>query len=293
MPTNEPGSSLSSIIAGDSLIVQEAQASPAAVGDTTTQQQNENQVATQEQTATVEQPIKDGRQLAAPATEKEEDSKAFVSGSRKARELGETRRTATKALLEIGTAGDYWQKEEVRKKLEEDSKLLDYVRKHFPKEHAILFEDKTGEEYEEDVDQIKKKAEIDVRAEVLAESIKAERREDAYDLAQRLAFTQTEADSLLRFAEKIEGEEIAGKKIEWEEALERAAHSIRPEKAKAGISSVGASQAPQVAKQPKINVDDDTLAWYAKRWGRKPEDLKANLQQVEESYKNGVFTLTA
>lgn len=286
MPNNDQGSSLmSDIQAGASLMVQEPSGKPEAGGETPVQKVNEEVVA-----PSVE-PVSE--ETVTEQIEKDE-SKTFVSGSTKARQLGESRRSLGKALLTIAKEGDYWVKESVKKQIEADSTLQKYYQKAWPKDYQELFgtvEHQETTEEQPSIEEIEKRATIKARAEVLSEQLQIDRREDAYDLASKLAFTQAEADSLLNLAGKIEGEEVAGKKLDFEEALKRAAHMIRPEKAKVGIPSTGQIQHAPTETQLKQTAFDKDIESYAKRWGRNPDEVKKNVQEVESNMKNGVFQL--
>lgn len=289
MPNNDQNFPLTAdIVPGESIknvMVQEAPKgpNPGVVEDTTSQQKNEEQVTQTSQsaeTAVTEQPKKD-------------DSETFVSGSAKARQLGESRRKLAEGLLKIAKGdpekGIPARPDEVKQIIGEDPMLDKYFKKAWPKDYATLFGGITEEEYEDNLTAIEQKATAKVKAELLADQIKNERREEAYDLAQKLSFSQTEADSLVELAEQLEGAKVAGKELDREEALKRAAYVIRPEKAKVGITSLGSVTGSTPTNQEKSSISDDALLYYAKRTGRKLEDVRENLKLVEANLKGNIF----
>lgn len=276
MPNND-NSLTADIIAGETLMVQESKDKPAATGDTVAPQQNEEIVPT------------------APEAAPEQNSETYVSGSAKARQLGESRRKLAEGLLKLakgdeenGVAG---RPDEVKKIIGDDPTLDKYFKKAWPKDYDVLFNGTTEQEYDSNLKIIQDQATITARAEILKEQLQEEKREQAYDLALRLKFTQDEANSLSELADKLDGTKIAGKAIDYDQALERAARVIRPDKAKVGIISSGQARAPSV-EVVKNEQEDKVLNHYAQRTGRKAEDIKRNLKEfVEPNIKGNVFQI--
>ena len=289
MPTNDQNFPLTGDIAlGESVVMAQnsAQADKSATAGETAVQKNEEKVADSTQTA----------QKAAPDAEQKDSSETYASGSRKARELGEGRRKLAESILSIAKGdpdkGIPARPDEVKKIIGGDPMLEKYFKKAWPKDYAVLFGGVSEKEYEANEQDVRQAAVAQAKAELLTEQIQLERREEAYDLAQKLGFSQIEADSLLELAEKFEGSTIAGKEIDREEALNRAAYTIRPEKAKVGIPSAGTVSAPPT-KIVQSQERDGMISQYAARTGKKAEDVRRMLDEVvEPNLKGNIFTLT-
>ncbi len=283
MPSNDNDTPLTGEIRmGESMTIgQESNDKPAAGGETTSASNN-----------AVPEP-KSAEAAEKAATQPEGEDTKFVSGSRKARVLGESRRKLAAVVME-NAKNSAEGREQLKQLLSESPDLDKYLQKHWKKDYEHIFRDKFEREYEEEQLEVDEKAKMRARAEVLIEQLKQEKIEQAYDLAEQLHFTGKEAESLKDLALKLEGQTIGDEQLNYEEALKRAAYTIRPDKSRVGITAlpqgiaVAEPQAEATVKEEKL----DQLAVLSKKYrGGKYQDAKENLKIVEKGLKNGVFQL--
>lgn len=275
MPPNDV--SLTSTIAAGESMVQESHDTPAIGGETPS---INNEPTT---------PAVETEKPETQTTDKQKDE--FVSGSRKARMLGESRRKLASML--ITAAKDNQEIRESLKKQIADSPDLDkYLQKNWKKDYEVIFKDRIEAEYEGEQLEAGEKAKVLARAEILIEQLKEEKEETVMDLAARLGFTTGEAKSLKDLTLKLEGQVIGDEELNFEEALKRAAYTIRPDKSKVGITSLpaGIPDSPTVAKEIVQLDQHDKLADLAKRYrGAKKTETMENLKIVEKGLVGNTF----
>lgn len=216
------------------------------------------------------------------ALQEEQEDSAFVSGSAKARKLGESRRKLAGTLLESASQSEV-ARDNFKKLVEEDKDLDKYFRKHFPKQYSQTLEDQPEAIESLDKDTFKQAA----RAELLLEEIREEKEELTIDLAKRLKFTQLEAEELQDMAVKLEGTKIGGKELDWDEALKRAARIIRPDKAKVGLTSLPSGKGADRDAVTRTQADHERLAdTYRDVTGirRDKQVMLKNLQTVDQGW---------
>lgn len=210
----------------------------------------------------------------------EEDS--LVSGSVKARKLGESRRKLASNLLDQATETDSGRAN-FKKLVEGDPDLDKYFRKHFPSKYSQALNEPASN-VSVDEASIQQKT----RMEMLSEQLKADKEESALDLAVKLKFSQSEADDLTELAIKLEGTKVGGKELDYEEALKRAARIIRPDKARVGITQLPAGFGEgSLSTDTKVEQRHEKIAEsYRGLTGsrRSKDDIKKNLQKVESGY---------
>ncbi|OPX88984.1 MAG: hypothetical protein A4E53_01717 [Pelotomaculum sp. PtaB.Bin104] len=262
-------------------IGQESIDTPAAGGETTSASNNE--VKKPESVEAAQE----------AATQPSEDDTKFVSGSRKARVLGESRRKLAAVVIE-NAKNNAEGREQLKQLLAESPELDKYLQKHWKKDYEVIFKDRIEREYEEEQLEAEDKAKMRARAEILIEQLKEEKIEQAYDLAERLKFTGKEAEALKDLALKLEGQTIGDEELNYEEALKRAAYTIRPDKSRAGITSLpqGITMTEPQTQSVEKEVELDKLASLSKKYrGGKYQEVKDNLKIVEKGLRNGVFQL--
>lgn len=213
-------------------------------------------------------------------TGKEGDD-SLVSGSVKARKLGERTRKMASALLEDTTESG---RTNFKKLVESDKELDKYFRKHFPAKYAQALNEKAPDSAPIDEASIKQQT----RMEMLSEQIREEKQGEALDLAVRLKFTPAEAEDLAIMAEKLEGTRVGGKELDYSDALTRAARIIRPDKAKVGITNLPAGFGGEsFDAETKVSQRHEKIAEsYRGLTGLKRDkaNIVKNLQTVESGY---------
>jgi hypothetical protein len=207
---------------------------------------------------------------------------AFVPGTVKAQKLGERQRKLAKLSLDNALRNPD-DRESFIKDVQGDPDLSKYYQQHFSQAWNDLLETPTGESEINKTQATKDQ----LRLEVLAEEIRLEKKETGLDLAQRLKFTQAQADDLQRLADKLEGTTIDGKELDWEQALQRAARIIAPTKAKAGITVLPSGKGADRDEITKVNAQHEKLAdGYRERTGirRDKDEMIKNLDTVSQGY---------
>lgn len=227
---------------------------------------------------------------AAPQEETQDDS-AYSSGSAKARKLGESRRKLAGTLLESASQSEA-ARDNFKKLVEEDKDLDKYFRKHFPKQYNQTLLDQPEASESLDQDTFKQAA----RAELLLEEIREEKSEQMIDIAKRLKFTEIEAEELQELATKLEGTKSAGKELDWDGALKRAARIIRPDKAKVGLTTLPSGKGADRDEVTRSQADHERLAdTYRGITGirRDKQEMLKNLQTVDQGWnsKEGKFVM--
>jgi hypothetical protein len=281
MPPNEDSTPLTGEIkAGPGMLIeQEAEANPVNAGDTASQSTNE-------------EGAKPTEAAEEAATQEGKAKSEFVSGSRKARVLGESRRKLAGMLLQAARSSQD-VREDLKRQCEESPDLEKYLQKHWRKDYEVVFKDRLESEIEGEELEMAEKAKMRAKAELLVEQLKEEKLEYAEILAADLHFTRSEANALKDLAQKLEGQKIGDEELTWDEAVKRAAYTIRPDKSKVGVTSLpaGMPAGNDTATQIKKEEDNDRLAGYAKKFrGAKSNEAVENLKIVEKGLrKDGVF----
>jgi hypothetical protein len=222
-------------------------------------------------------------------TQETKDDSDFVSGGAKARKLGERGRKLAKSLLDSAGVSDEAQ-ENFRKLVQDDKELDKYFKKHFAIQYqATLREPQKGSASLNELDQT-------TRARILAEDIQTDKEDATMELAVRLHFSQAEAEELKDMALKLEGIKVAGKELDYEDALKRAARVIRPDKAKAGITVLPSSRGLDNTKTLQTQAKNEALVQESRvqtRYKPNSEQMLKNLQIVDEGYdpKNRRFVM--
>jgi len=230
-------------------------------------------------------------------TQEEEETKAdtFVSGAKKARKLGESRRKLAHTLLKEARKNPEIR-ETVKQMITEDPDLDKYFRKSWPDDHRNILSAEYQEEEDVSIRESEEQIKTKARMEILAEQIREDKFEQAYDLAFQLGFTTGEAEALKDLALKLEGQKIAGEELTYEEALKRAAYTVRPDRMRASNMDVTSlpSGTPQV-ERPNIvkQQKNDMMVEQIKRFrgdGRK--NIEKSLSMVEKNLrKDGSLVL--
>jgi len=225
--------------------------------------------------------------------DEEKKNAEFVSGSKKARVLGESRRKLA-AMLISGAKENHTFRDNLKKQIEENPDLGKYFQKNWSKDYDMIFKDKTESEYEHEQATISEQAKAQARVEFLAEQLRVEKEEDALEKAEQLGFTSLEAKSLRDLALRLEGQKIGDEELDFEEALNRAAYTIRPDKSKVGITSLpsGIPTTTEDTKQVELSETHNRLADVTRAMrGAKKEDTMKNLEIVEKGLQGNVFQL--
>jgi len=214
--------------------------------------------------------------------------KPFVSGSKKAREAGERQKKLAKTLIDAAKESDA-ALQTLKATASADPMLEKYLKDTFPRDYAKL----TNQQLEDEPLFDANSARVQAKAELLAEQIKMQRQEEAEDYAERLSFSVDEADQLKELALKLEGSEIGGVKLDYGQALKKAAYAIRADKAQAGAIVNIQGGIPQInTGNIQKDTDLENLASLGRRLsGRDPESIKKNLQIISENYKDGVLRI--
>lgn len=252
------------------------------IAPSVTESLNPEPEAVIEQAPSTEAPPATGEE---PTDEKSE-GKEFVSGSKKARAMGESRKKIAKTLIESAKQSPK-AAATFKSAIDSDPDLAKYLKQHWPKDYEQIVEGKTAEESDFDLETVK----IQAKAELLSEQIKEQKADEAYDFAEKLGFTSDEAEQLRELALKLEGTNLGGKTLDFEQALKRASYAVREDKAKAGAinlpSGVGITS-DQISKETKF----DSVATLGKKLSGRPIDqIKKNLKLIEENTKGTIFSL--
>lgn len=214
------------------------------------------------------------------------DTEDFVSGSAKARKLGESRKKLAKSILD-GATTNVDARDNFKKLVQEDKDLDRYFQKHFPDQYKSVLsgEEATGSDVEQST-----------RAKILVEQLQEEKHDAAIDLAIKLKFTENEAEELEDMAEKLVGTRVSGKELDYEASLIRAARIIRPDKAKVGLTVLPSSRGLDNTKDVQTQAKNEELVSKARGvTGYKPDsnNMLKNLDIVDQGYdtKNRRFVL--
>lgn len=211
-----------------------------------------------------------------------EPPKSLKSGSKKARELGESRKHLAEALIASAKDSDV-AREHLKTKLEESPSLDAYIKKRYPKEYASITEGLSNDEWEARSQDDKARSEIDLRVKIMTEMEDAAKKSQALDLAETMNVSEEEAESLYEMAQSLEGKVIGGKELTFEDALTRAAHIVKPSNAKAAgvqVKSVPSVQTPS-KKEPEMTLTNEQIEAMHQLTGRKPEEVLAGLEKIE------------
>lgn len=224
---------------------------------------------------------------------KESKNDAFVSGSSKARKLGESRKKLAEVLLQ--NAKDSQEiREQVKSLCQKEPELDKYLSKYFKKDYEVIFKDKLVEEVEAEELETKEKAKAVARAELLVEQLREEKQEMIYDFAHKLSFTSSEAAALKDMVLRLEGQQIGDEELNFDEALKRAAHIIRPDKTRAVLTSIPSGMTAETTPSVQNAEKNERIALVAKKLGAgKTQEVMKNLEFVDKHYdaKRGVFQI--
>src|SRR5258708_6205917 len=159
MPTNDQGGLTASIVAGDSLIVQESVDKPEVGGETPAQ--NNEELKTQI--------VETAEEAVTSQKEVNETKTTFDSGTKKARQLGERQRSLAKALLTTAREGDQSIKDSIKSKIDSDPLLQKYYQDKWAKDYDEIFSE-SGLELSSEIsreqptaEEVKEKATIEAR----------------------------------------------------------------------------------------------------------------------------------
>ena len=223
-------------------------------------------------------------------SEQKQNPSDFNSGSKKARQMGETRKALAKTLIEAAKTSPT-AAEALKATVSKDTDLERYLKKHWSKDYAEIIEGRTVEPEETVSPEVYK---VQAKAEILAEQLRQQKREDVEDYAEELGFTRDETEELIELANKLEGTKLGGVTLDFDQAKQRAAYAIRGDKARAAgaitnlPSGTGHETAQRMLKQEEVN----SLADKAKKLsGRSKEQITKNLETVEQNLKGNIFTL--
>jgi len=215
------------------------------------------------------------------------DAEDFVSGRAKARKLGESRRKLAKSILDGATASPE-ARDNFKKLVQEDKDLDKYFQKHFPAQYHSTINGSVLSETSVD--------EQSTRAKILAEEIRSDQKEEAYDLAVQLKFTEDEAEQLEELFFKLQGSKIGGKELDDTSLLQRCARIIRPDKAKAGITNLPSSRGLDDTKMIQTQAKNEQLVEKARGvtgYKTDTQGMMKNLEIVDQGYdaKNRRFVM--
>lgn len=287
MPNNDSqnsaaGTSAMEITVGEGMVIDESAANEAPhsqAGDVTTSGENNEPESKPEETS------KDGGEQSQPDDEGKEKGEKFVSGGKKARVLGESRKKLAKTLL--GQARDNDEvRNDLKELLESDPNLDKYFRKQHSKDYAMIFEGKSEEEISSEGKVSEETLRARIQAEMLQDHLKQEKSAMSDDLAEKLGLSTSEAEELRELALSIEGRVISGQELSFEDALQRAAYAVRSDKAKVLLTSlpVTASAPAESLKKVKEQEADMELAEAASSMsGRDKAEIAKNLEFVKKN----------
>ena len=230
--------------------------------------------------------VKESKEATAKAVTPLEDDKseAFVGGSKKARDLGESRKKFAVIAIEAAKK-DITAKKRLIEAAEKDSTLKKYLESKFPTDYQNLFNQ--NEEQDENTSK-NTVAKMQASLDFLSEELREERVSEADDLAVKLRFTRDEAERMKKLTQALEAQGF-----EWTDALERAAFSIRPDKARVGITSLPTmTVAPQTLEKDKEDSKMESLAelqHYAT--GRSKEEIKQSLKELSKQINGNVYSV--
>lgn len=245
-----------------------------SLDDSTVTQPTTEEVATTSEVRTEEQPETDNKTV----------SQETVLESQRARELGVTNRSMAESLIEMARISDV-NKAAVKSRIEGDTVLKRYFEKKFPEALALISNDKelTGKSEEQ--------VRVEVKAEMLKQSLDAEKQVSWEDFSVKLGLNGSEAAELKALAEKLEGTTVKGKEVTWKDALALASTTVNADKAKAGKVALPSGAIQEPAKPTKKSmISDEMVSFQAQELGRDPEEVKASFQALEKGMKGNAFT---
>lgn len=218
-------------------------------------------------------------------TSDEKPNAPFVSGGKKAREIGERQKKLAQTLIDEARRNPS-AAQSLKQVASNDPSLAEYLKKNWASEYGKIM---NGEEEEISIDDA---ARIHAKAEFLSEQIKAQKEDDLMDFAERLSFTSDEAEQLKELASKLEGSTLGGITLDFHQAMKKAAYAIREDKAKAGAIHLPSGMPQAQIQNVEKEVEVDLLASKGRKLtGRKADDIKKNLQIVEQGLKGNVFEM--
>lgn len=222
--------------------------------------------------------------------ETENNSEEFISGTKKARMLGESRRKLANTLIESAKVSSS-AAQTLKLAANSDPDLAKYLQKHWAKDYAEIVEGRTNYEDENPAVDLES-AKVQARADLLSEQIKEQKKDQAQDFAERLSFTVDEATQLEDLASKLEGMNIGGVALDYEMALKKAAFAIREDKAKAGVIGLPKGNPAQQADTINRDIEMESLAAVGNRLtGRKKSEIVGGLKLVNDNLKGNVFRI--
>jgi hypothetical protein len=200
-----------------------------------------------------------------------------ADASRKAQQLGESRKKAFATLINLAKTSDEAKQELA--KISEDEYNRTYMEEKFGEDYTSLFKEKetTSDDIVEKVEKLSREREVEKQNKL--RSAKAS-----------IGITLDQEDEFNDLVTNLEGASIGGKTVTFEEAVERAASQMRPGK------KVSFSKKSDVSNRPEDKKDEVKVSLTDKQISRSHMYTKATSKddfvEIQEQFqKKGSYSI--